>query len=51
VIGLETKDLTEDSVRAMVAAGRKIDAIRLLRIRNRLGLKEAKVEVERLSRP
>ena len=50
VIGLETKDLTEDSVRAMVAAGRKIDAIRLLRIRNRLGLKEAKVEVERLSR-
>lgn len=51
VIGLKTKDLTEDSVRAMVAAGRKIDAIRFLRIRNGLGLKEAKEEVERLSKP
>ena len=38
------------SIAALIEAGRKIDAIKLLRQETGLGLKEAKEEVERLAR-
>lgn len=43
--GLDTQGLPED-VLALARAGRKIEAIKVLRQRKRLGLKEAKEQIE-----
>ena len=50
---MQESDSTEvsEAVRAAVAAGRKIDAIKLVREEQGLGLKEAKHLVERLEVP
>ena len=47
-VGLSAADLTEDSLRAMVAEGRKIDAIRHLREKSGMSLADAKHAVEQL---
>ena len=48
LVGLSAADLTEDSLRAMVAKGRKIDAIRHLRLKTGMSLADAKHAVEQL---
>ena len=48
LVGLGTADLTEDSLRAMVAQGRKIDAVRHLRLKTGMSLADARHAVERL---
>ena len=47
LVGLGATDLTEDSLRAMVAQGRKIDAIRHLRLKTGMSLADARHAVER----
>ena len=48
LVGLSTADVTNDSLRAMVAEGRKIDAIRHLREKSGMSLADAKHAVEQL---
>ena len=48
LVGLSTANLTDDSLRALVAEGRKIDAIRHLREKSGMSLADAKHAVERL---
>jgi len=48
LVGLNTADLTDDSLRALVAEGRKIDAIRQLREKSGMSLADAKPAVEGL---
>jgi len=50
-VELANDRLIEDSLKALVQAGRKIDAVRLLRLKEGIGLTEAKERVDRLAKP
>jgi len=51
LIGHDTKPPVDDVVRALVASGRKIDAVKVLVEEEKLSLTEAKARLDALSRP